>query len=129
MAAAADSENDDKDVVEGYIWESMQRNAQRMQQLKTEKGIVDPIELERELLRNFKTNEVVMHIMPAAAGELDSNNNLMGVASSNQQQEDNNQNISGTVVNCCNQDEQKFTSSYIIDTTEKVDRPRQSIID
>ena len=25
--------------VEGYIWESMQRNAQRMQQLKTEKGI------------------------------------------------------------------------------------------
>ena len=55
-----DSDNDDKDIVEGYIWESMQRNAQRMQQLKTEKGIVDPVELERELLRNFKTNEIIM---------------------------------------------------------------------
>lgn len=54
-----DSDNDDKDIVEGYIWESMQRNAQRMQQLKTEKGIVDPGELERELLRNFKTNEIM----------------------------------------------------------------------
>lgn len=54
-----DSDNDDKDIVEGYIWESMQRNAQRMQQLKTEKGIVDPVELERELLRNFKTNEIM----------------------------------------------------------------------
>ena len=30
-----------------------------MQQLKNEKGIQDPAELERELLRNFKTNEVI----------------------------------------------------------------------
>lgn len=52
-----DEDDDDKQEVEGYIWESMQRNAQRMQQLKNEKGIQDPAELERELLRNFQTNE------------------------------------------------------------------------
>ena len=51
-----DVDADDKEV-EGYIWESMQRNAQRMEQLKSEKGIQDPVELERELLKNFKTNE------------------------------------------------------------------------
>lgn len=107
----ADSDNDDKDVVEGYIWESMQRNAQRMQQLKTEKGIVDPIELERELLRNFKTNEV----MPLPNEPV----NVM-ILATGQQQPDDHQNISGTI-NCCNQDEQKFTSSYIIDTTAKAD--------
>ena len=67
----AESDNDDKDIVEGYIWESMQRNAQRMQQLRTEKGIEDPVELEREFLRNFKTNEILAGVVTNA----DNNNN------------------------------------------------------
>ena len=75
-----ESDNDEKDVVEGYIWESMQRNAQRMQQLRTEKGIEDPVELEREFLRNFKTNEILAGVV---ANRENSNNNNNVVSNGN----------------------------------------------
>ena len=49
-------DDNDNQIVEGYIWESMQRNAQKLQDIMAQKGIQDPIQLEQELLKNFKTN-------------------------------------------------------------------------
>jgi len=91
-----EAEDDDKEV-EGYIWESMQRNAQRMLQLKTEKGIVDPMELERELLRNFQTNDLSAQRTEVRVDQHD--------------------------LSQINQDDQKFTSSYILDA------PHQHVVD
>ena len=39
-------DDNDNEIVEGYIWESMQRNAQKLQDIMAQKGIQDPIQLE-----------------------------------------------------------------------------------
>lgn len=86
-----------------------------MQQLKNEKGIQDPVELERELLRNFKTNEFMQAGATSVNHEMDDHQHL-GEIDRDQSALHAPQSISNNEVQDYNQDDQKFTSSYIVDT-------------